>query len=83
MVGATIRFSFNYIIIVFQSLTKMGKALKQHTINPKAMPRTQLLGQIDLDTRQWTDGVLTLSALQVYSEPPGKPIPSLNIVTEI
>ncbi|XP_069679211.1 cytoplasmic dynein 2 heavy chain 1 isoform X2 [Periplaneta americana] len=52
------------------SLTKMGKSLKQHTINPKAMPRTQLLGQIDLDTRQWTDGVLTLSAQQVYSEPP-------------
>jgi dynein heavy chain 2 len=50
----------------------MGKSLKQHTINPKAMPRTQLLGQIDLDTRQWTDGVLTLSALQVYSEPPGE-----------
>ncbi|KAJ9599678.1 hypothetical protein L9F63_026474, partial [Diploptera punctata] len=52
------------------SLMKMGKTLKQYTINPKAMPRTQLLGQIDLDTRQWTDGVLTLSALQVYSEPP-------------
>jgi dynein heavy chain 2 len=50
----------------------MGKSLKQHTINPKAMPRTQLLGHIDLDTRQWTDGVLTLSALQVYSEPPGE-----------
>ena len=68
---------------MFQSLTKMGKSLKQHTINPKAMPRTQLLGQIDLDTRQWTDGVLTLSALQVYSEPPGKTVPGLNIVIEI
>jgi len=61
----------------------MGKSLKQHTINPKAMPRTQLLGHIDLDTRQWTDGVLTLSALQVYSEPPGKPISGLNTVTEM
>lgn len=50
----------------------MGRLVKQHTINPKALSRTQLLGQIDLDTRQWTDGVLTLSALQVYSEPPGK-----------
>jgi hypothetical protein len=73
---------FNYIIISLQSLTKMGKSLKQHTINPKAIPRTQLLGQIDLDTRQWTDGVLTLSALQVYSEPPGKTTSGLNIITE-
>lgn len=66
---------------MFQSLIKMGKSLKQHTVNPKAMPRTQLLGQIDLDTRQWTDGVLTLSALQVYSEPAGRTICGSNIVT--
>jgi dynein heavy chain 2 len=60
----------------------MGKSLKQHTINPKAMPRTQLLGQIDLDTRQWTDGVLTLSALQVYSEPPGETFCGLSVFNE-
>lgn len=33
------------------------------------MPRTHLLGHINLDTRQWTDGVLTMKAQQVYSEP--------------
>ncbi|XP_063237932.1 cytoplasmic dynein 2 heavy chain 1 [Bacillus rossius redtenbacheri] len=55
--------------LVKNALSKLGVVLRHHTINPKAMPRTQLLGHIDLDTRQWTDGVLTLSAQQVYSEP--------------
>lgn len=47
----------------------MGRDLKQHVFNPKSMPRSQLLGQIDSNTRQWTDGVLTLYSLQVTSEP--------------
>ena len=38
-------------------------------MNPKAIPRTQLLGQIDLDTRQWTNGVLTVAALEAVDEP--------------
>ena len=29
----------------------------------------QLLGHIDIDTREWTDGVLTYSARQVVKEP--------------
>ena len=49
----------------------MGQKIKTHFINPKSISRTQLLGQINLDTRQWTDGVLTLKAQQVYAEPPG------------
>uniref|UniRef100_A0A8D8QIW2 Cytoplasmic dynein 2 heavy chain 1 n=2 Tax=Cacopsylla melanoneura TaxID=428564 RepID=A0A8D8QIW2_9HEMI len=57
--------------ILKQTLLKTGRQVQQHTINPKAMPRTQLLGQIDLDTRQWTDGVLSYTAQQVYSEPLG------------
>lgn len=32
------------------------------------MPRTQLLGQIDVDTRQWMDGVLSTIAQRVYAE---------------
>lgn len=52
-------------------------------MNPKAMPRTQLLGQIDIDTRQWTDGVLTLSALQVYSEPPGETFCCFDHICEL
>src|SRR5258705_13721819 len=61
-----------------KALFKLGKTVKQYTMNPKAMPRTQLLGQIDLDTRQWKDGVLTISALQVYGEPPG----ALGVIKE-
>lgn len=41
-------------------------------MNPKAMPRQQLLGHIDMDTREWADGVLTNSARSVVREPQGK-----------
>uniref|UniRef100_A0A3P8WNV8 Cytoplasmic dynein 2 heavy chain 1 n=1 Tax=Cynoglossus semilaevis TaxID=244447 RepID=A0A3P8WNV8_CYNSE len=50
------------------ALTKTGKVLKQYTMNPKAMPRQQLLGHIDMDTREWADGVLTHSARNVVKE---------------
>ncbi|KAI4889837.1 hypothetical protein NFI96_027314, partial [Prochilodus magdalenae] len=51
------------------ALGRLGMQVKQHTLNPKAMPRHQLLGHIDMDTREWTDGVLTASARQVVREP--------------
>uniref|UniRef100_A0A8C5YQN7 Cytoplasmic dynein 2 heavy chain 1 n=1 Tax=Marmota marmota marmota TaxID=9994 RepID=A0A8C5YQN7_MARMA len=51
------------------ALCKIGKTVKQYTMNPKAMPRHQLLGHIDMDTREWSDGVLTNSARQVVREP--------------
>jgi len=53
-------------------MNKMNKKVKVHSINPKVMPRQHLLGHINLDTRQWNDGILTLKAQQVYSEPPGQ-----------
>lgn len=46
--------------------------VKQYTMNPKAMPRQQLLGHIDIDTREWADGVLTNSARNVVREPQGR-----------
>ncbi|XP_041357041.1 cytoplasmic dynein 2 heavy chain 1-like isoform X2 [Gigantopelta aegis] len=55
--------------ILRQAMIKMKKEVKQYVMNPKAMPRTQLLGHIDMDTREWTDGVLTYSARQVVKEP--------------
>lgn len=55
--------------ILKHALSSMGKVVKQHTMNPKAIPRTQLLGQIDLDTREWTNGVLTVAALEAVEEP--------------
>ncbi|XP_075054902.1 cytoplasmic dynein 2 heavy chain 1 [Mixophyes fleayi] len=51
------------------ALGKVGKVVKQYTMNPKAMPRQQLLGHIDMDTREWSDGILTNSARQVVREP--------------
>lgn len=53
------------------ALGKTGRVVKQYTMNPKAMPRHQLLGRIDMDTREWSDGVLTNSARQVVREPRG------------
>ncbi|XP_068612804.1 cytoplasmic dynein 2 heavy chain 1 isoform X2 [Brachionichthys hirsutus] len=51
------------------ALGKTGKVVKQYTMNPKAMPRQQLLGHIDMDTREWADGVLTQCARNVVREP--------------
>lgn len=36
------------------------------------MTRVQLLGNLDPDTRQWNDGVLTATAVAVNSEPTSK-----------
>ncbi|XP_057314672.1 cytoplasmic dynein 2 heavy chain 1-like isoform X2 [Hydractinia symbiolongicarpus] len=55
--------------ILRSAMAKIGQTVKQYTMNPKAMPRTQLLGQIDMDTREWSDGVLTNAARQVVREP--------------
>ncbi|KAG5269301.1 hypothetical protein AALO_G00200500 [Alosa alosa] len=51
------------------ALGRTGRTVRQYTMNPKAMPRQQLLGHIDMDTREWSDGVLTSSARQVVREP--------------
>ena len=55
-----------------KAMQKTGKVVKQYVMNPKAMPRTQLLGSIDMDTREWSDGVLTFAARQVVKEPIGE-----------
>jgi dynein heavy chain 2 len=47
---------------------KMGRAVKRYVMNPKAIHRQQLLGHMDMDTREWFDGVLTQSARQVVKE---------------
>uniref|UniRef100_A0A5K4FDN9 Cytoplasmic dynein 2 heavy chain 1 n=1 Tax=Schistosoma mansoni TaxID=6183 RepID=A0A5K4FDN9_SCHMA len=50
------------------ALNKMGISIRSHIFNPKSMLRVQLLGQIEADTREWTDGVLTHSARCVVKE---------------
>ena len=43
-------------------------SLKIHYMNPKAVSRDRLLGKMDPDTREWTDGILTAAARQVNRE---------------
>ena len=47
---------------------KLKQPLCTYVMNPKSMPRQQLLGHMDSDTREWTDGVLTASAREVVKE---------------
>lgn len=50
-------------------LLSMQKTIRTYTISPKSMERSQLLGRLDINTRQWYDGVLTQTAIAVNSEP--------------
>ena len=52
------------------TLAQMGQKIPTYVMNPKSMPREQLLGHMDMDTREWFDGVLTASARKVVREPP-------------
>ncbi|KAG8274493.1 hypothetical protein J6590_106691, partial [Homalodisca vitripennis] len=72
------------IKLLRNALGKMGVVVRQHTINAKALSHTQLLGSIDLDTRQWVDGVLSTTAQAVYSQPTGmdtQPLSSIDLDT--
>lgn len=57
------------ISILKQAICESGKKIKSYTISPKSMTRTKLLGKLDPDTRQWTDGVLTSTAMLVAEKP--------------
>lgn len=58
------------VIAVLKSvLTSMHKTIRTYIISPKSMERSQLLGRLDINTRQWYDGVLTQTAIAVNSEP--------------
>lgn len=59
------------VISVLKSvLASMSKTIRTYIISPKSMDRSQLLGHLDINTRQWYDGVLTQTAIAVNSEPP-------------
>lgn len=51
------------------ALEKMKRSIVTHVMNPKSMPRQQLLGLMNHDTREFQDGVLTASARLVVKEP--------------
>lgn len=48
---------------------KLNRQVVAHVMNPKSMPREQLLGIMNHDTREFQDGVLTSAARQVVKEP--------------
>ena len=50
---------------------KTDQTVRTYVMNPKSMPRIQLLGHIDIDTREWSDGVLTAASRAVVKEPLG------------
>jgi dynein heavy chain 2 len=55
--------------ILDKAIGKMGKKLTIHKSNPKAVERQILLGNMDIDTREWTDGILTFASRQAVKEP--------------
>ena len=42
-----------------RSQTKLGRITKLHVVNPKAQTVAELYGEMDPETRDWTDGVLS------------------------
>ena len=48
---------------------KLGQKMVTHVMNPKSMPRQQLLGFMDYDTREWNEGVLTAAARDCVRQP--------------
>lgn len=55
--------------VLREAMQLTGQIVKIYVMNPKSMPRVRLLGRMDLDTREWFDGVLTDAARQVVKEP--------------
>lgn len=55
--------------VLQKALDKLGQKIPTYVMNPKSMPREQLLGHMDMDTREWFDGVLTAAARKVVREP--------------
>ncbi|KAK6729949.1 hypothetical protein RB195_006788 [Necator americanus] len=54
--------------VLKRALLLAGVALKTVSFNPKAMNRTKLLGHMDIDTREWSDGILTMVAREVIKD---------------
>ena len=53
-------------------IMESAPSLRVHIFNPKAVTRRQLLGHVDPDTREWTDGILSACVRQVVAELPGQ-----------
>uniref|UniRef100_A0A7E4URM5 Cytoplasmic dynein 2 heavy chain 1 n=1 Tax=Panagrellus redivivus TaxID=6233 RepID=A0A7E4URM5_PANRE len=51
-----------------QALASMNQSVDTFILNPKSMTRARLFGHMDLDTREWTDGAITMAARQVVKD---------------
>lgn len=49
----------------------MEESVFETVICPKAMTRIDLLGNIDLDTRKWSDGIISSTSLSVSNQSKG------------
>ena len=50
------------------ALKKLGQEIKVHILNPKSVSRTELLGNMNNETREFVDGILTSLARKVVKE---------------
>ncbi len=55
------------LTVLDRAMQIMGLRVTRHVMNPKALDRERLLGHMDLDTREWFDGVLTSAAQKVVT----------------
>lgn len=46
----------------------MSQPVDVYSFNPKALTKSRLFGMLDLDTREWTDGVLTHASRKAVAD---------------
>uniref|UniRef100_A0A1I7UMZ6 Cytoplasmic dynein 2 heavy chain 1 n=1 Tax=Caenorhabditis tropicalis TaxID=1561998 RepID=A0A1I7UMZ6_9PELO len=54
--------------VLQRALVLTKKPLKVTKFNPKAVNRMKLLGNMDMDTREWSDGIITMAAREVQKD---------------
>uniref|UniRef100_A0A158Q7Q4 Cytoplasmic dynein 2 heavy chain 1 n=1 Tax=Elaeophora elaphi TaxID=1147741 RepID=A0A158Q7Q4_9BILA len=54
--------------VLQKAMGRINKPVKIYRINPKSMAKQKLLGYMDMDTREWSDGVLTAAAREVVKD---------------
>lgn len=55
--------------VLRNALKRLGQEVKIHILNPKSVSRTELLGNMNNETREFVDGILTGLARKVVKEP--------------
>ncbi|KAL3981550.1 Dynein heavy chain N-terminal region 2 family protein [Acanthocheilonema viteae] len=54
--------------VLQKAMALVNKQVKIYRINPKSIAKQKLLGYMDMDTREWFDGVLTTAARAVIKD---------------